>query len=64
MIKLLYLLNGVGAQSRGTDSSLETLMRCMGHYGIKFPIYEKFVEKNKCIHTNNMPQGVDSSYHV
>ena len=26
---------------------------CMGHYEIKSPIYEKFLEKNECIHTNN-----------
>ena len=29
-------------------------MMCMGHYEIKPPIYEKFIEKNKCIHTNDM----------
>ena len=26
----------------------------MGHYEIKPPMYEKFMEKNKCIHTNGM----------
>ena len=36
------------------DSSLETLMTCMGHYGIKPPTYEKFIMKNHCIRTNNM----------
>ena len=29
-------------------------MTCVGHNEIKSPIYEKFIEKNRCIHTNNM----------
>ena len=29
-------------------------MTCVGHYEIKPPIYEKFIEKNKCIRTNDM----------
>ena len=27
---------------------------CMGHYEIKTPIYENFIEKNICVHTNSM----------
>ena len=33
--------------SREVDSTLETLMICMGHYENKPPIYEIFIEKNK-----------------
>ena len=33
---------------------LQTDMMCMGHYEIKPPIYKIFVEKNKCLHTNDM----------
>jgi hypothetical protein len=28
-------------------------MMCMGHYGIKPPIYMYFMEENECICTNN-----------
>ena len=28
-------------------------MTCVGDYEIKPPIYENFLEKNKCIHTND-----------
>ena len=27
---------------------------CMGHHEIKTPTNEKFIEKNRCIHTNIM----------
>ena len=29
-------------------------MTCMGHCEIKQPVYEKFIGKNDCIHTNGM----------
>ena len=38
----------------GVDSSLETLMTCMGHYEVRAPIYGEFIMKNKCICTNGM----------
>ena len=29
-------------------------MMCVGHYEIIRPIYENFIEKNKCVRTNGM----------
>ena len=34
----------------------------LGHYEMKPPIYDKFVEKNKCIHTYNMLEMVSCIY--
>ena len=36
------------------DSSLGAEVACMDYYNIKPPTYDKFIEKTKCIHTNNM----------
>ena len=38
----------------GVDSSLEAWMVFVGQYEIKLPMYEKVIEKNKWIRTNNM----------
>ena len=40
-------------KTQGVNSSLEAKMTCMGHYEIKSPIYEKFIEQNKCVRTSN-----------
>ena len=29
-------------------------MTCVGHYEIKPPIYDRFVEKKKCVRTNGI----------
>ena len=29
-------------------------MRCVGHYENKPPMYEKFIDDNKCIRTNGV----------
>jgi hypothetical protein len=29
-------------------------MTCMGHYDMKLPTYNKFIERTKCIRTNGM----------
>ena len=38
------------------DSSLETLMTCIGDYEINSYVYETIIEKKKCIHTNIRPK--------
>ena len=38
---------------QGVDSSLDTGMTWVGHCGIKTPMYEKYIAKNKCICTND-----------
>ena len=35
------------------DFPLEAWRTCVGHYEINPPIYEKLIEKNKCICTND-----------
>ena len=38
----------------GMESSSEIKMKCVGHNEIESPIYEEFIEKNKCLRTNGM----------
>ena len=38
----------------GVDSSLETIITCMGHYEIRPPIHGKFIKTKKCICTIGM----------
>ena len=37
-------------------------MACMGHCEIKPPVYEKFTEKKKSVHTNKLENGLTSLY--
>ena len=46
----------------GVYSSLQTQMTCVGRYEIKPLIYEKFIKKNKCIHTNGMLEMGSRNY--
>ena len=39
---------------QGVDSSLETLMMCVGQYETKLLTYVKLIEGKKCIHINKM----------